>query len=158
MTADGITHDARDPGAETREFDMTKSALSIGDLSAVLEATSPTSELGRWFTANRREFEQLLVSLRPRWEALAVKFAEEGLITVPPAFWQKTDTAERRLARRRAAQAARQVWQRVKRKPGNAPPAPRTLATATRRGPPVPMALTVDEPEDEFRPVRPARR
>ena len=93
---------------------MTKPALRIEDLRAMLEAASPTSKLGRWFTANQAEFDDLLATVRPRWEVLAVKFAEEGLIVVPPAFWHEDDTPERRLARKRAGEAARQVWQRVK--------------------------------------------
>ena len=146
-----------EPGAEGPEPSMSKATLSIGDLGAVLEATSPTSALGRWFAAHQQEFERLLKTVRPRWEALAVKFAEEGLITVPPAFWHEADTAERGLARRRAAQAARQVWQRVKRRPARATPAARLRPAATRPAPAAP-ALTPAEADDEFRPVRPARR
>src|SRR5690348_16025771 len=96
---------------------MKKSRLSIDDMRAVLDATTPTSTLGRWITANKVAFERLLRTNRPRWDALAVKFAEEGLIAVPPAFWGKGDSPARRVARKRAGEAARQVWQRVKRKP-----------------------------------------
>jgi hypothetical protein len=137
---------------------MNKATLSIGDLSALLEATLPTSALGRWFAVHQQEFERLLKTVRPRWEALAVKFAEEGLITVPPEFWHEAGTAERQQARRRAAQAARQVWQRVKRKPARATSAARLRPAATRPAQAAPMALTLDEVDDEFRPVRPARR
>jgi len=96
---------------------MKKPDLLIDDLRVVLEATSPTSKLGQWLTANQVEFEQLLTTHRPRWEVLATKFAEEGLISVPTTFWGKADSPERKLARKRAGEAARQVWQRVKRKP-----------------------------------------
>jgi len=143
---------------------MKKPGLAVDDLRAVLEATSPTSKLGRWFTANRAGFEQLLATHRPRWEALAVKFAEEGLISVPPAFWAKSDTRERRLARKRAGEAARQVWQRVKRKPPRVrqigSPAPSLLAAGRQRPAPVtsPTLLTRDAEDDEFRPARPRNR
>lgn len=143
---------------------MKNPRLVIDDLRAVLDATSPTSKLGRWLTANQGEFATLLTTYRPRWEALAVKFAEEGLISVPPAFWGKGDTAERRLARKRAGEAARQVWQRVKRKPvqvrqagSPSPPLP-----GARRRQPAPVAsrdpLTRDAEDDEFRPARPRNR
>ena len=135
---------------------MTKPTLSIHDLGAVMEATSPTSELGRWFMEHQLEFEQLLSKLRPQWGALAVKFAEEGLIAVPPAFWHEADTAERRLARRRAAAAARPVWQRVKRKPAKTTSRPRSAMTPTRE--PALIVPAPDEADDEFRPVRPTRR
>ena len=42
-------------------------------------------------------------------------FAEAALIAVPPEFWVKDDTPERQIPRRRAGEAARQIWQRVKR-------------------------------------------
>jgi hypothetical protein len=143
---------------------MKKPGLVVDDLRAVLEATSPTSKLGRWFTANRAGFEHLLATHRPRWEALAIKFAEEGLIAVPSAFWAKSDTPERRLARKRAREAARQVWQRVKRKParvretGSPSPAlpaagrPRRTSVTSR------TPLTHDAEDDEFRPARPRNR
>jgi hypothetical protein len=140
---------------------MKKSGLVIDDLRAVLEASSPASKLGRWFTANQAEFEQLLATHRPRWEALALKFAEEDLISVPPAFWGKIDTAERRLARKRAGEAARQVWQRVKRKPVRL-----RVAAACSPSPPVarrrqPALVATRNPlphaaeDDEFQPARP---
>src|ERR1700733_12510812 len=110
--------------AHSHNSGMTKPALRIEDLRAMLEAASPTSRLGRWFTANQAEFDDLLATVRPRWEVLAVKFAEEELIVVPPAFWHEDDTPERRLARKRAGEAARQVWQRVKGRPARAGTAP----------------------------------
>ena len=144
---------------------MKKPGLVIDDLRAVLEATSPTSRLGRWFTANKAGFEQLLATHRPRWEMLAVKFAEEGLISVPSAFWAKSDTPERRLARKRAGEAARQVWQRVKRKPERGR---RQISVASPSLPaargrqPAPAAshdpLTPGAEDDEFRPARPRNR
>jgi hypothetical protein len=143
---------------------MKKPQLAIDDLRAVLEATSPTSKLGRWFTANQVEFEKLLATYRPRWEALAVRFAEEGLISVPSAFWAKGDTPERRLARKRAGEAARQVWQRVKRKPaqGRQVGSPSPSLPAARRRQPAPSAshgtVPHDAEDDEFRPVRPRNR
>lgn len=142
---------------------MKRPGLVIDDLRAVLEATSPTSKLGRWFAANQVEFEKLLAAHRPRWDALAVKFAEEGLISVQPTFWGKADTAERRLARQRAGEAARQVWQRVKRRsqarqaasPSPPPPVPRHRQSA-------PVASrnqeSHDDADDEFRPARPRNR
>jgi hypothetical protein len=143
---------------------MKRPGLLIDDLRAVLEANSPTSKLGRWFTANQVEFENLLTTVRPRWEVLAVKFAEEGLISVPSAFWGTTDTPERRLARKRAGEASRQVWQRVKRRPVKAgksashpPPLPATQgrkrAPAVSHDPP-----PNDDEDDEFRPARPRKR
>ena len=147
--------------AHSHNSGMTKPALRIDDLRAMLEAVSPTSRLGRWFTANHAEFDELLATVRPRWEVLAVKFAEEELIVVPPAFWHEEDTPERSLARKRAGEAARQVWQRVKRRPparaGSAtPPALTPRASRGRRttsgfaGEPPPEAAD----DDEFRPVR----
>ena len=143
---------------------MIKPGLLIDDLRAVLEATSPTSKLGRWFTANQAEFERLLATHRPRWEALAAKFAEEGLIAVPPAFWTKGDTPERRLARKRAGEAARQVWQRVKRKPAQihqtASRSPTLPATRRPQSPSLASGTpqSHDAGDDEFRPARPRNR
>ena len=139
---------------------MTKPALRIEDLRAMLEAASPTSKLGRWFTANQAEFDDLLATVRPRWEVLAVKFAEEGLILVPPAFWHEDDTPERRLARKRAGEAARQVWQRVKQRPPRAGAAtPPALTPRASRGRGTTAGFTGEPPpeaadDDEFRPVR----
>ena len=138
---------------------MKEPGLLVSDLRAMLEATSPTSRLGRWFTANRAAFDDLLRTVRPQWEALAAKFAEEGLIAVPPEFWHEDDTPERRLARKRAGEAARQVWQRVKRQPVRAgkpasaalPPAkPGRGATPDVAIEPQPVAAD----DEEFRPVR----
>ena len=87
---------------------MKKPRLAIDDLRTALQATSPNSKLGRWFIANQAEFEVLLKTVRPRWETMAVKFAEEGLITVPPEFWRKDDSPERSSpASARARPAAR---------------------------------------------------
>ena len=135
---------------------MKRSGLVIDDLRTVMEAAARTSKLGRWFVANQVGFAMLLKTHRPRWEALAVKFAEEGLISVPPAFWGDVDTPERSLARKRAGEAARQVWHRVKGKPVRvSPPAPQ----APVRGPqPDPAAfrdsVSHEAGEDEFRPAR----
>jgi hypothetical protein len=143
---------------------MKKPGLVVDDLRAVLEASSPTSKLGRWFTANKAGFEQLLAIHRPRWEALAVKFAEEGLISVPSAFWAKSDTRERRLARKRAGEAARQVWQRVKRKPVRARQTGSPSSSLPAAGRQRPAAVTSRTPlahdaeDDEFRPARPRNR
>lgn len=146
--------------AHSHNSGMTKPALRIEDLRAMLEAASPTSKLGRWFTANQAEFDELLATVRPRWEVLAVKFAEEGLIVVPPTFWHEDDTPERRLARKRAGEAARQVWQRVKQRPARAgavtPPA---LAPRASRGRGTTSGFTGEPPpeaagDDEFRPAR----
>ena len=89
-----------------------KKPMSIEAVRTVWEATAPISKLGRWFTQNYAAFSELR---RPRWEAMAVTFAEAGLIAVPPEFWVKDDTPERQIPRRRAGEAARQIWQRVKR-------------------------------------------
>lgn len=143
---------------------MKKPGLVIDDLRAVLEASSPTSKLGRWFAANQAEFEQLLATHRPRWEALAVKFAEEGLIAVPSTFWGKTDSVERQLARKRAGEAARQVWQRVKRRPGRAGLAASHVPSPPTTRPRQPARSASHEPlprdaeDDEFRPARPRNR
>jgi len=136
---------------------MKKPRLAIDDLRTALQATSPNSKLGRWFIANQAEFEVLLKTVRPRWEVMAVKFAEEGLITVPPEFWRKDDSPERQLARKRAGETARHAWLRLKRKSAKAPrptlrPPP---VTAVRRSAPAPVD---DADQDEFRPVRPRRR
>lgn len=139
---------------------MKEPGLLISDLRAMLEATSPTSRLGQWFTANHAAFEDLLRTVRPQWEMLAAKFAEEGLIAVPPEFWHEDDTPERRLARKRAGQAARQIWQRVKRRPVNAgAPASTALAPRARRErgttPSVAHELMQEAAdEEEFRPAR----
>ena len=147
--------------AHSHNSGMTKPALRIEDLRAMLEAASPTSRLGRWFTANQAEFDDLLATVRPRWEVLAVKFAEEGLIVVPPGFWHEDDTPERRLARKRAGEAARQVWQRVKQRPARAGAAtPPALTPRASRGRGTTSGLVAGEPppeaadDDEFRPVR----
>jgi len=87
--------------------------LQIEDLLSVLEETSPTSKLGQWLTTHRVEFERAVQSARPRWEALAMKFAEADLIKVSQEFWDADDTPGRRMARHRAAEAVRQVWVRV---------------------------------------------
>jgi hypothetical protein len=143
---------------------MKKSRLSIDDLRAVLESTTPTSKLGRWLTANKVAFETLLKTHRPRWEALAVRFAEEGLISVPPAFWGKGDSPTRRLARKRAGEAARQVWQRVKRKPVQVSPtasrSPSLPAPRRRQSPSAASRapLPHEGEGDEFRPARPRNR
>jgi hypothetical protein len=89
-----------------------KKPMSIEAVRTVWEATAPISKLGRWFTQNYVAFGELK---RPRWEAMAVTFAEAGLIEVSPEFWAKDDTPERQTARRRAGEASRQIWQRVKR-------------------------------------------
>lgn len=146
--------------AYSHNIGMTKPALRIEDLRAMLEAASPTSKLGRWFTANQAAFDDLLATVRPRWEVLAVKFAEEGLIAVPPGFWHEDDTPERRLARKRAGEAARQVWQRVKRRPVTAGAAtPRALAPRASRSRGTTAGVAGEPPpdaadDDEFRPVR----
>lgn len=139
---------------------MKEPELLVSDLRAMLEATSPTSRLGRWFTANQAAFEDLLRTVRPQWEALAARFAEEGLIAVPPEFWHEDDTQERRLARKRAGEAARQVWQRVKRRPMKAgAPASAALAQLAKqeRGA-TPGVASEPQPEaaddEEFRPVQ----
>ncbi len=143
---------------------MKKPGLAIEDLRAVLEASSPSSKLGRWFTANQVEFENLLATVRPRWEVLAIKFAEEGLISVPSTFWEKTNTPERALARKRAGEAARQIWQRVKRRPAKASKAAsRPPLRPTVKGPRKAPAVSRDPPlrdneDDEFRPARPHKR
>jgi hypothetical protein len=146
--------------AHSHNSGMTKPALRIEDLRAMLEAASPTSKLGRWFTANQAEFDDLLATVRPRWEVLAVKFAEEELIVVPPAFWHEEDTPDRRLARKRAGEAARQVWQRVKHRPARAgavtppaltPRAPRRRSTTSGFAAEPPPEAAGD---DEFRPAR----
>lgn len=146
--------------AHSHNNGMTKPALRIEDLRAMLEAASPTSKLGRWFTANQAEFDDLLATVRPRWEVLAVKFAEEGLIVVPPAFWHEADTPERRLARKRAGEAARQVWQRVKQRPARAGAATApALTSRASRGRGTTSGVARELPpeaadDDEFRPVR----
>jgi hypothetical protein len=57
--------------AHSHNSSMTKPALRIDDLRAMLEAVSPNSRLGRWFTANQAEFDDLLATVRPRWELQA---------------------------------------------------------------------------------------
>jgi hypothetical protein len=143
---------------------MKKSRLSIDDLRSVLESTTPTSKLGRWLTANKVAFERLLKTHRPRWEALAVKFAEEGVIAVPPAFWGKGDSPARRLARKRAGEAARQVWQRVKRKQTHVGPtvsrSPSLPAPRRRQSPSAALRAPRSHEcaDDDFRPARPRNR
>jgi hypothetical protein len=68
-----------------------KQPVSIEAVRTVWEATAPISKLGRWFTQNYAAFRELK---RPRWEAMAVTFAEAGLIEVSPEFWSK-DTHQR---------------------------------------------------------------
>jgi hypothetical protein len=140
---------------------MKKSKLAVDDLRAVLEAASPTSKLGRWLSAHHVEFAQLLKTHRPHWQALAVKFAEEGLISVPPAFWGAVDNPECRRVRKRAGEAARQVWQRVKCKPAQvsrgASPSPSLPATRRRQSAAAASRypLPNGSEDDEFRPARP---
>jgi hypothetical protein len=139
---------------------MTKPVLRVDDLRAMLEAASPTSRLGRWFAANQTEFDALLTTVRPHWDVLAIKFAEEGLIAVPAEFWHEDDTPERRLARKRAGEAARQVWQRVKRRPAKSgATAPSALEPRGKRDRAPKQSTTTTPPpeaaeDDEFRPVR----
>ena len=95
---------------------MARPKLSLADVQALIEANSPTSLLGRWFMENRDGFAETIQRTRPRWELLVVKFAEAKLLTVPDAFWDPEDTPARRLARKRAAVSARQIWHRVKSK------------------------------------------
>ena len=125
---------------------MRRPKLSMADVRAVLAESTPTSPLGRWMAENRSEFAASLSQVRPNWEALVVKFAEAELIRVNPVFWGKADTPARRKERKRAAEAAKQVWQRVKRKdagtrqtvaPARAPtaaaPSPRPGTPPSRR-------------------------
>src|SRR5690349_14303565 len=103
---------------------MKRSKLSMADVRAVLEESTPTSALGRWMAENRTEFAISLAHVRPRWEALVVKFAEADLIRVNSEFWDEEKTPARQRERKRAAEAAKQVWQRVKRKSQGEPPVP----------------------------------
>jgi hypothetical protein len=144
-----------------------KVPMSIDQVRTVWEATAPTSKLGRWFTQNYAAFSELR---RPRWEAMAVTFAEAGLIEVPPEFWAKDDTPERQSARRRAGEASRQIWQRVKRQQKAAEkaaarppiqPAPVALPRPVQSAPlPPPQFEPPAEPEPfEFRTLgRPQRK
>ena len=69
----------------------------------MLEATSPTSRAGPVVHRQSRRIRGPARGPSGRsWEMLAAKFAEEGLIAVPPEFWHEDDTLERRLARKRA--------------------------------------------------------
>jgi hypothetical protein len=139
-----------------------KASMSIDVVRTVWEATAPTSKLGRWFTQNYAAFSELR---RPRWTAMAVTFAEAGLIEVPPEFWAKDDTPERQAARRRAGEASRQIWQRVKRQEKAAArppiqPAPVALHRPVQSAPrPPPRFERPAEPEpSEFRTLGRAQR
>ncbi len=110
---------------------MAKPVLPMDEVRALIEQSVPTSRLGRWFARNRAEFEAATDGLRPPWEALAVRFAQENLISVPPEFWDEEDIPARMLARKRAAQAVRQVWYRVKRRPGRQKQEPASSAAST---------------------------
>ena len=126
---------------------MKRPKLSMAEVRAVLEESTPTSPLGRWMAENRTDFATSVSQIRPRWEALVVKFAEAGLIRVNPAFWDKEDTPARQKERRRAAEAAKQVWQRVKRKgPGETRPLAPSGGT---------VAATVPTPRPGSPPSRP---
>jgi hypothetical protein len=72
---------------------------------------------------HRIESEAATGGVRPRWEVLAIRFAKARLISVPAEFWDEEDTPARQLARKRAAEAVRQVWYRVKRRPTGRNPA-----------------------------------
>ena len=124
------------------------------DIRSLIEESAPTSRLGRWFVKNRAAFEAATDTARPRWEVLAVRFAEERLISVPPEFWDDHDTPARQLARKRAAQAVRQVWYRVKRRPviQKAVPAPGLIA-APATNPPVRGGGQVFAPATSRRPT-----
>jgi hypothetical protein len=144
-----------------------KKPVSIEAVKAVWEATTPTSRLGRWFAQHHGQFNELK---RPRWLAMAAMFAEEGLIEVPAEFWSDEDTPEKQLARRRAAEAARQIWQRVKRqqkaaaKPASLPLVQTTPAVPSRFGTPAPRTPPTREPAAEPAPFvlqtlkRPSRK
>jgi hypothetical protein len=95
----------------------------MDEIRSLIEESVPASRLGRWLIQHRLEFEAATDGVRPRWEVLAVRFAEEKLISVPAEFWDEQDTPARRLARKRAAQAVRQIWYRVKRRPVTRKPA-----------------------------------
>jgi hypothetical protein len=132
-----------------------KEPMSIEAIRAVWEATTPTSKLGRWFTQNYAQFNELK---RPRWLAMAAKFAEEGLIEVPADFWADENTPERQMARRRAGEAARQIWERVKRQQTIAARATRPVTSippARSQPPPLPSPSFSTEPVAfEFRTLR----
>ena len=133
---------------------MKKPSLGMDEVRDVLDAATPTSRLGRWFARNRAEFAETVQTVRPHWEALAVMFAERELIVVQPAFWAEEDTPERRLARKRAAEAVRQVWHRVKRQAGQPPTQmgakPVVRKAATRGTRPTPHAQPATDGVEEF--------
>jgi hypothetical protein len=95
---------------------VTTSALGMNEIGSLIEESVPASRLGRWLMHNRVEFEAATDGVRHRWQVLATRFAKEKLISVPAEFWDEEDTPARQLARKRAAQAVRQVWYRVKRR------------------------------------------
>ena len=108
----------------------------MDEIRSLIEESVPASRLGRWLFLHRVEFEAATDGVRPRWEVLAIRFAEEKLISVPAEFWDKEDTLARRLARKRAAQAVRQVWYRVKRRPAARKPAAASPMPALSSAPP----------------------
>ena len=114
---------------------MPKPKLLLADVQDLIETSSPTSLLGRWFAENRDGFAETIKHTRPRWEILVVKFAEAKLLIVPEAFWDPEDSPARRLARKRAALSARQIWHRIKSKPASCrpPPVPQPTSPVTLR-------------------------
>jgi hypothetical protein len=101
------------------------------EIRSLIEESVPTSRLGRWLMQNRVEFEAATAGVRPRWEVLAIRFAKARLISVPAEFWDEEDTPARQLARKRAAEAVRQVWNRVKRRPAGRNPAAKSAPIPT---------------------------
>ena len=115
-----------------------KPGLSVADFKSIAEAGATRSKLGRWLTANRDEFAEMLQVYRPRWDALVEKFIDGGLMQAPDGW---PDDAN---ARKRAVDAAKQIWRRTKARklpqPVGRQPTPPPLAPppASSRDPPTP--------------------
>jgi hypothetical protein len=114
----------------------------IKRLRAVAAASTLRSPLGRWFSANREEFEKLLRDYRPRWEALVEQFANDGLLNPPPEF-NSDDEGVRKVTRRRVVKSVMRTWERVK-------------VQAARKEPPKPAAVESKPIARHVEPTKPA--
>ena len=92
------------------------------------------SSLGSWFEDNATAFGEVLGRAEgERWQRYAQVFAKDGLLTVPPAFWERG--AEGDLARRRAAASVKRAWLRARVRLGATPGQPSMPAASSPEKP-----------------------
>jgi hypothetical protein len=98
---------------------MTDEARMRASIEARLrEVGADRSPLARWIRLNRPWIAKVMQESGAGWLALARALVETGVVQEPEG-WSSRIAAERRLARRRLADAIRQAWRReVARRPG----------------------------------------